>query len=138
MKEKIDLVKLWLKKADNDLLTAENSLKIRPEPPLDTICFHAQQCAEKYLKVFLIFQEIDFEKTHNLTDLVALAMKRDPEFRQIMEFGKTLTPYAVEIRYPGIFDEFLTIDKAREAVELARRIKKFVLPKLSIETDSHD
>lgn len=29
MKEKIDLVKVWIKKADNDLLTAENSIKPR-------------------------------------------------------------------------------------------------------------
>ncbi len=49
MKEKIDLVKLWIRKAENDLITAVNSLRIRPKPPFDTICFHAQQCAEKYL-----------------------------------------------------------------------------------------
>jgi len=53
MKEKIDLVKLWIRKAENDLITAENSLKIKPEPPLDIICFHARQCGEKYLKALL-------------------------------------------------------------------------------------
>ena len=64
MKGKIDLVKLWVKKAESDLITASNSLKILPEPPFDTICFHAQQCAEKYLKAFLIFHEVKFEKIH--------------------------------------------------------------------------
>jgi HEPN domain-containing protein len=62
MKGKIDLTKLWIKKAENDLITAKNSLNIKPEPPLDTICFHAQQCAEKYLKAFLVYHEIEFEK----------------------------------------------------------------------------
>ncbi|WXG41970.1 MAG: HEPN domain-containing protein [Candidatus Freyarchaeum deiterrae] len=62
MKEKIDLVKFWIKKAENDLITAENLLNILPEPPLDIICFHAQQCAEKYLKAFLIYHGIEFEK----------------------------------------------------------------------------
>jgi len=48
MKEKIDLVKLWIRKAENDLINAKHSINIKPKPPLDTICFHAQQCAEKY------------------------------------------------------------------------------------------
>ncbi len=44
--------------------------------------------------------------------------------------GEKLTPYAVEIRYLGILDEELTIDKAKETVELCKKIKKFVLDKL--------
>ena len=53
MKDKISLIKLWVKKAESDFITAYNSLKIKPHPPLDTVCFHAQQCAEKYLKASL-------------------------------------------------------------------------------------
>lgn len=34
--------------------------KIKPNPPTDTICFHAQQCAEKYLKAYLVYQDIEF------------------------------------------------------------------------------
>ncbi|WXG41969.1 MAG: hypothetical protein WED07_14590 [Candidatus Freyarchaeum deiterrae] len=44
--------------------------------------------------------------------------------------GEKLTPYAVEIRYPGVLDEEITIDKAKEAVELCIKIKKFVSGKL--------
>jgi HEPN domain-containing protein len=66
MKRKFDLVKLWIKKAENDLITAEHSLDIKPDPPTDTICFHAQQCIEKCLKAYLVEQEIEFEKTHAL------------------------------------------------------------------------
>jgi len=50
MKKRIDLVKLWIRKAENDLVAAEHLLTVRPHTPYDTICFHAQQCAEKYLK----------------------------------------------------------------------------------------
>ena len=39
----------WLIKADNDLKTAEFGLTAN-EPITDTICFHCQQAAEKYLK----------------------------------------------------------------------------------------
>jgi HEPN domain-containing protein len=61
MKKKIELVKMWMRKADNDLKTAKDELNTE-EPATDTICFHAQQCAEKYLKAFLIYHEIEFEK----------------------------------------------------------------------------
>lgn len=131
MKEKIDLVKFWIKKAENDLITAENLFKTLAEPPLDIICFHAQQCAEKYVKAFLTHHEIEFEKTHNLGDLILLAAQIDKGFRKISEMGEKLTPYAVEIRYPGILDEEITIDKTKEAIELCKKIKKFVLSKLS-------
>ena len=53
MKKRIDWADLWIRKAENDLITASACLNIKPRPPIDTICFHAQQCAEKYLKAFL-------------------------------------------------------------------------------------
>lgn len=58
MKGKIDLVKLGISKAENDIINAENSINIKPKPPLDTVCFHPQQCAEKYVKAFLVHYEI--------------------------------------------------------------------------------
>jgi len=36
----------------------------------------------------------------------------------ISRLEEKLTPYAVEIKYPGILSKELTIDKAKEAVEL--------------------
>jgi len=133
MKEKIDLVKLWLKKADNDLINAKHTINIKPKPPLDTVCFHAQQCSEKYLKAFLVFNEIEFEKIHDLGELVQLAMKVDESFNQIIEFGEKLTPYAVEIRYPGILVDEPTIERAKDAIEMAVKIKTFILERLPLE-----
>jgi HEPN domain-containing protein len=40
---------LWLKKAENDRLNIENDLAAQ-KIPWDTVCFHAQQIAEKLLK----------------------------------------------------------------------------------------
>ncbi len=61
--DKLGVVRAWFKKAENDLINAENTIKM-DAPPTDTICFHAQQCAEKYLKGFLTFHQIGFPKTH--------------------------------------------------------------------------
>lgn len=134
MRGKIDLVKLWIKKAENDLITAKNSIKIEPEPPLDTVCFHAQQCAEKYLKAFLIYHNIEFEKTHDLRELVLLCSKVEKEFMDILEMSKKLVDYAVDVRYPLSIEE-PTLEETKEAIEIAEKIKKFVLERLPISEE---
>jgi HEPN domain-containing protein len=52
----------WLAKAKNDLITARTMLETDP-PITDIVCFHAQQCAEKALKAFLVVADIHVEKT---------------------------------------------------------------------------
>ena len=69
---KIDFIKEWIKKAENDLKNAEYVLNM-DDPPTDTVCFHSQQCAEKYLKSFLEYYNTDFGRTHNLRFLIELA-----------------------------------------------------------------
>ncbi len=61
MPDKTKWVNEWKQKADNDLRTAEIVLSSE-EPPTDTICFHAQQCAEKYLKSYLTLKDITIKK----------------------------------------------------------------------------
>ena len=47
----------WVEKADADFATASREMRVRKAPNFDAVCFHAQQCAEKYLKAIL--QEVD-------------------------------------------------------------------------------
>ena len=44
----------WVLKAEDDLKNAVHTLKLGRTGPIDTVCFHAQQCAEKYLKAYLV------------------------------------------------------------------------------------
>jgi HEPN domain-containing protein len=53
------LVTEWVQKAQGDFNVARRELRVRRLPNYDACCFHAQQCAEKYLKAFLVSQEID-------------------------------------------------------------------------------
>ena len=46
----------WLVKAENDLTAASQILKMGKAAPMDTICFHAQQCLEKYIKAILVYR----------------------------------------------------------------------------------
>jgi len=58
MKNKIDLVISWLKKGERDLRVAMRELA-QKEPFTDIVCFHAQQAAEKYLKGYLVWLDIE-------------------------------------------------------------------------------
>jgi HEPN domain-containing protein len=44
-----EVVRRWITKAEHDLRIAEHALTLGEECPFDMVCFHAQQCAEKYL-----------------------------------------------------------------------------------------
>jgi len=128
MKSKIDLVKAWLKKAENDLSAAENSIEAKL---YDIASFHAQQCAEKYLKAFLTYHEIEFEKTHAIEDLLLLASQIDDSFVEMIEKGKKLTPYAVEVRYPLLIQE-PSEERTKELLGIAIKIKELVLNKMPL------
>ena len=60
-----ETVKLWCIKADNDLKAGSDELATEI-PATDTVCFHMQQCVEKYLKAFLVANDIEIPRTHNI------------------------------------------------------------------------
>ena len=68
----IMVVSEWVAKAENDLTNAVHSLTLGERCPTDTVCFHAQQCVEKYLKALLVLRSIPFSKTHNIRVLMVL------------------------------------------------------------------
>lgn len=130
MKEEVILlVKNWIKKAENDLKTSKDEINTQ-EPATDTVCFHAQQCVEKSLKAFLVFHQKHLKKTHNIAKLIELCKEIDKDFEILFEFGASnLTDYAVEMRYGEEF-YFPTLEEAREAVEIAEKVKAFIINKL--------
>jgi len=87
-----DWVHLWIRKADNDMKTGRDELSTE-HPATDTICFHMQQCVEKYLKVFLVKNEQDFRKTHDIAELIELCKTKDQSFDQLYDLNAdALTP----------------------------------------------
>ena len=76
-----------------------------------SICFHAQQASEKFLKAYLAYHDVDFPRTHDLDFLLIECQKIDKEAFQI-DF-KSLTDFGVSVRYP---DDFY-IPEEKEALE---------------------
>ena len=122
--EALELVKGWIEKAENDLKNAEHTLKLTDDCPYDTVCFHSQQCAEKYLKALLTLKRIQFPRTHDLTELASL-LPPDARLGSSPPDLAEITPYAVEARYPGAW-EAIGREEALSAVKLAREVREAV------------
>ena len=132
---KQELISKWIIKADNDLKIVEIGLDY-DILITDVLCFHCQQCAEKYLKAYLIFRNIDFPKTHNLSILLEECKKLEPIFDKLEDIVY-LTEYAVELRYP---DDFYMPDKEETtmAFQKAKKVKDFVIKRLKLDSDDSD
>jgi HEPN domain-containing protein len=115
------VIREWVDKAENDLKTAAHTLTLGRGSPTDTVCFHAQQCVEKYLKALLVWYGIDFPKTHDIGSLETL-LGRHYRSGLSIEEQRRLTGYATAMRYPGYGPVSLT--EARQAVRIARKIRK--------------
>lgn len=111
----------WAARADDDLKVAEHTLKLGDECPTEIVCFHAQQCVEKYIKALLIHRGIEYPKTHDIEAL--LARFNDHPLPEVSpETQRRLTSYATATRYPGP-DEPIPLREAEQAVAYARVIK---------------
>ena len=127
-----DIVLNWIKKADNDLKTAKDEM-LTESPATDTVCFHSQQCVEKYLKSFLTYHQKRFGKTHNIAELIKLCKEIDVDFEKLYEIkAESLTLYATEVRYPEEF-YFPSLEEAKEAINIAEKVKTFVIDKLRMK-----
>ncbi len=127
----------WIEKADNDLRNAECVLGMRENCPTDTVCFHCQQCAEKYLKAFLIFRNTAFPRTHDLVVLLNLAEEVGGLPLRV-EQVQPLNRYSVEGRYPGDWEP-IALEEASDALTMARRVREVVRTMLppSVLTGDH-
>ncbi|MEO5358386.1 MAG: HEPN domain-containing protein [Nitrospirae bacterium YQR-1] len=128
--DKIDIVISWFRKAENDLINAGYTMTMS-NPPCDTVCFHAEQCAEKYLKGFLTYHQIEFPRTHSIENLVGLCKQVAPAIEtELGDIAEILSSYGVAVRYPdGVYYDIPKEDAA-EAIILAKTVKAFVLKQL--------
>lgn len=120
----------WVSKAEGDFLTAGRELRARKSPNYDAVCFHTQQCAEKYLKAALQENGKRIPKIHYLLELLALILKFDGSYEFMKADLEVLEDYSVKFRYPGDFAEK---DQARSAYAAAGTVRKFIRQKLGIK-----
>ena len=115
----------WLKKAEHDFLNIDNNLS-SANIPWDTVCFHAQQAAEKVLKGFLVHHGQPLARTHDLVALLTACVGINPNLASLEHDCRKLTYFAVSSRYPDDLFQPGEVE-GREMLAAARRVQSQIL-----------
>jgi len=127
--EQVRLVRQWIEKAEEDYRNAEYVLTLEDDCPLSTVCFHSQQCVEKYLKALLVCHSLPVTRNHDLIGLChQIPEGSRPDLSE--ESLAILNRYAVETRYPGEWDIISRRD-AEDAVTIAGTVRDLLRQQLA-------
>lgn len=88
------LTELWVTKAEADYITAARELDASESPNYEAVCFHAHQCAERYLKALLQAADIPFPNTIHLVVLLYLYLDLEPDLKSFRDHLRMLTSNA--------------------------------------------
>ena len=113
-------VRQWVERAQEDFRLANHAMTMRTAVPYRLVAYHAQQCAEKCLKAYLVAGMTDFPYTHNISVLLELCSQTAPWTSEVQE-AETLSSYAVTARYPGGADR-VSKREAVAAIAQAERV----------------
>ncbi len=122
-----DIANEWFQFAVLDLGAAKFLTGMRPLP-LEIICYHCQQSAEKYLKGFIVLNGGKVIKTHDLLILNKDCRQYDKSFSEIEDECVELVDYGALVRYPFNID--LEERDALDALKSAEKIKNFIMARI--------
>jgi len=125
----IKIVKEWLFEADEDFDFASVGLA-NQDRFFSRICFLFQQAAEKYLKAFIVANNLPFKKIHDLPQLLKICRQKEESFKMLLEETKFLTDFYIDTRYPAFWPVGRTRKEAENAQKAAKTIGDFVKEKI--------
>jgi HEPN domain-containing protein len=120
----------WVQKAEEDNGVALREIRVRKNRAHNAVCFHAQQCLEKYLKAALSQTTKPFVKTHDLDMLLNACIEQYPLWDAMRADLKRLSQYAVQFRYPG---ESADREEALLAVKIMKRCRAEMRASLGLQ-----
>lgn len=125
---------LWIELAKTDLGVAKHLNSQYYPKPLEIICYHCQQAAEKAIKAIIAAYGAQggMPKKHNLSFLLE-QMKNMIEIpEKYYDYADELTPYGIAVRYPNelYIEERHVLNAIQHAEELVVWAEK-ILTKLS-------
>ncbi|MCL2722515.1 MAG: HEPN domain-containing protein [Treponema sp.] len=120
----IDDVMEWLEIADNDFDSAI-LLNEAARKHYEIICYHCAQAIEKYLKAYLIFNNIIPKKTHDLRFLLNNCIEINKDFENIITECTYLNKFSNDIRYPHKYQT--NESDVNYSINAVKKIKEFKL-----------
>ena len=95
-------IKEWLDLAEMDFGVAKHLFETYHPKPLEIICFHCQQAAEKAIKAVIVSygEQGGMPKLHDLSFLLGQVRNMTDIDEKYFDYADTLTPYGVSLRYP--------------------------------------
>lgn len=116
----------WYEMAATDLGVAKHLDATYYPKPLEIICYHCQQAAEKAIKTLIMHfgGEGGIPKLHDLSFLLNQIKNRVSIEERFYDYADALTPYGVAVRYPN--EMFLEERHAKEALQFAEDIFQWV------------
>lgn len=130
MSEKKPTAEDWVAKAEMDYKAALDLASRKKDPLPDKVVYDCAQCAEKYLKAFLVKQNGTFRYRHDLRELNTKCVAIDSLFQSLDHDLRTLNRWGSEVRYPGIS---AATNDVKDAVKAMNRVRKFVRAKLNLK-----
>jgi HEPN domain-containing protein len=121
--------KEWVRKAEEDFEAAIALRRARRAVFHNAVCFHAQQCVEKYLKALLESRKVEPRKIHALPVLLDQCAVHFPLLAALRPDMIRLSVYAVEFRYPG---ESAVATDVTEALKIMKRSRRDLRNALSL------
>ncbi len=119
----------WVQKAEGDYDAVCILRRSRKPARYDAICFHCQQCAEKYIKARMNEAGVVFSKTHDLAILLFAVLPIEPLWAPMEIALRRLSNYAVTTRYPGASANGLA---ATDAYKICSRMRDLARTALGI------
>ena len=117
----------WLRKADQDLKLAQDNAA---DPyHYDSVAYHCQQAAEKYVKAALVAHGIPYPYTHGLRTLLDELNTQLPVSEQQYEAAAFLNPFSTLTRYPTEDD---VEPPTQELLTLATQFRDWLRPTLAL------
>jgi HEPN domain-containing protein len=118
--------KEWYDMATIDLGVAKHLRNTYYPQPLEIICYHCQQAAEKAIKALIIYYgaEGGMPKLHDLSFLLNQIKNKVEIQEKYYDYADTLSPYGVAVRYPN--ELYLEERHVEEAIKYAEEILRWV------------
>ena len=126
------IVQEWIEKAEEDFEFARINLE-EGKRFFAQICFHFHQAAEKYLKAYVVANELEFRKIHDLPLLLRICSSKDSSLDILRDPCEYLNAFYLETKYPVHWPTNFSYEEAEKALRAADQVRSVIKEKIGLQ-----